>query len=355
MKKLAFLLVALIASSAAAATVDEAISKDIKVWKEFISANTSTDETSKYVRETSEPLLIRAEQALANGSRFYALHVLGAIRGNLYAAKYLASLPTKTRTELSAFEEEWKKIGLTLAPVLSGKEKPNFDGLSEATRAIGEAAFSEVKVYYESSLEYGRDTDPDSGLFYLGLTQGQLDLARFCASLKDGKNTNVHPANQLTDEIDEFEKFLLSQYKPPASIDHHPIFIRSSAMIKQAHELIAANMQDGAFYRYLDARRRFSPITGAGKTISAEEASERADEIKARLTSTEDNSLAQLFLEMALFEASDTTPNSKGGETAIVIFNDVLPHYFTALEPENKKTVPPKPEITVTLVRWPYT
>ena len=139
-------------------------------------------------------------------------------------------------------------------------------------------------------------------------------------------------------------------------MEHHPIFIRSSAMIKQAHELVAANMKDGAFYRYLDARRRLSPITGAGKTISAEEAAKQASEIETRLNKTaEDNSIAQLFLEMALTEAADTTPNTKGGETANVIFTDVLPHYFTALEPAKKKPAPPKPVITVTLVRWPYT
>ena len=40
---------------------------------------------------------------------------------------------------------------------------------------------------------------------------------------------------------------------------------------------------------------------------------------------------------MALTEAADTTPNTKGGETANVIFTDVLPHYFTALEPGKKE------------------
>ena len=246
-RKFAFLFLVLIATTSNAATTDDALSKDIKSWKEFIRTNTATDETSKYIRESSEPLLVKAEQALAEGKRFYALHVLAVIRGNLSAIKYMATLPTKTRKELPAFEEEWKKIGLTLAPVLSGKEKPNFDGLSDATRAIAEASYSEIKVYYDSSLDYGRDTDPDSGLFYLGVAQGQLDFARFCAELKDAKHSKSRTPDQLSDEIDQFENLLLSLYKPPASMEHHPIFIRSSAMIKQAHELIAANMKEVLF------------------------------------------------------------------------------------------------------------
>jgi hypothetical protein len=356
MKTYLIFLLLLIGTVTVAFAADDELAKDIKNWKEFVRTNTATDETSKYVRESAEPLLIRAEQALADGKRLYALHVIGAIRGNLYSVKYINELPSKTRREFAAFEEEWKKIGAQLSPVLAGKEKPDFNGLSDATRAIAEAAFSEVKVYYESSLDYGRDTDPDSGLFYLGLAQGQLDLARFCSGLKDAQQSKPHSGDQIADEVDEFEKFLLSLYKPPASVEQHPIFIRSSAMIKQAHELLASNMNDGALYRYLDARRRLSPIIGAGSTITAADATKRAKDFEKRLAkSSEDNSIAQLFVEMALVEASDTTPNSKGGETANVIFNDVLPHYFKAIEPQKAKRVVPKPEITVTLVRWPYT
>jgi hypothetical protein len=355
MKTYLIFLLVLIGTVSIASPADE-LAKDIQSWKEFVRTNTATDETSKYIRETAEPLLVKAEEALVNGKRFYALHVLGAIRGNLYSVKYVTALPLKTRREFPAFEEEWKKIGTQLDPVLSGKEKPDFNGLSDATRAIAEAAFSEVKVYYESSLDYGRDTDPDSGLFYLGLAQGQLDLARFYSRLKDARHSQSLADDQIADEVDEFEKYLLSLYKPPASVEQHPIFIRSSAMIKQAHELLAANMKDGALYRYLDARRRLSPITGAGSTISAADANRRAKDFETRLAkSSEDNSIAKLFVEMALVEASDTTPNSKGGETANVIFDDVLPHYFKALEPQKTKRLVPKPEVTVTLVRWPYT
>ena len=71
-------------------------------------------------------------------------------------------------------------------------------------------------------------------------------------------------------------------------------------------------------------------------------------------TTASHREVADLFIEMGLTEAGDTSPNS-GGETANVIFTDVLPHYFKALEPAVKKPSQPKPEVTVTLVRWPYT
>ncbi|HSE43557.1 MAG TPA: hypothetical protein VLH08_22545, partial [Acidobacteriota bacterium] len=230
------LLICLFASTTRAAT-DDPLMKDVQAWKEFLQTNTATDETSKYLRDTAEPLLVKAEDAISKGRRYYALHILGAIRGNLYALKYVSALPEKTRKDLSAFEQEYKRIGIVLAPVLTGKEKPQLVGLSGAARAIAEAAFSEVKVYYDASLDYGNATDADSGLFYLGLAQGQLDLVHFCEKLKEEQHPQLNANNQLTDEIDEFETYLLSLYKPPASIEQHPIFIRTSAMIKQAHEL----------------------------------------------------------------------------------------------------------------------
>jgi hypothetical protein len=337
------------------AASDDPLLTDVQAWKSFLKANTATDETSKYIKDTAEPLLVKAEDAIAKDRRYFALHILGAIRGNLFALKYVSGLPEKTRKDISALEQEYKKVGIELAPVLNGQEKLQLDGLSDAARAIAEAAFSEVKVYYDASLEYAQATDADAGAFYLGLAQGQRDLAHFCEKLKDKQHPALTTNNQITDEIDEFETYLLSLYKPPATIDQHPVFIRTSAMIKQAHELIAANMNEAAFYRYLDARRRLAPVSAPGKSMTLQESEKHAAEFQARLAKRqEDHSLADLFIEMGLTEAGDTSPNS-GGETANVIFSDVLPHYFKALEPAVKKPSQPKPEVTVTLVRWPYT
>jgi len=38
-------------------------------------------------------------------------------------------------------------------------------------RALAEAAQPQVKVYYEASLDYGRSTTPESGLYYIGTAQ----------------------------------------------------------------------------------------------------------------------------------------------------------------------------------------
>jgi hypothetical protein len=65
-----------------------------------------------------------------------------------------------------------------------------------------------------------------------------------------------------------------------------------------------------------------------------------------------DHSLGRLFLETAQSEA--TTANGEGNAAAIVA--DVLPRYFRALEPARAQPPPPPAaQVTITLVRWPYT
>jgi hypothetical protein len=273
----------------------------------------------------------------------------------LGAEKYLSPIPAEKRSQLEAFEQEWKKQGVALNRVLEGHERPSFDGTPAAYRAAAEAAFSEVKVYFDASLEYGRNTVPDAGLFYIGSALSQLEFARLLSGQKQPQILKrVAPAS-LADELEIFENALLAAYKPPASIDFHPVFIRTSAIVKQAHELLDSGMTYGALYRYLDARVRLSKALPSAGSIDSAEAIKRAAEVEKRLKDGLDHSIAQIFLEMALFEAANATEESKGGETARVIFEDVLPHYFTALEPSKLKEASPPPVATVTLVRWPYT
>lgn len=332
------------------------LASEIARWKTYVANNHDTDEEWVGIRQTVEPLLKKAAEALSNGQKYYALHILGSVRYMLAARQYLDSVPADARTQLTVLDADWKKAGQTINPVLEGKGLPTLAGQPAAVRAVAEVSLGEIRPYYEASLEYGRNTVADAGLFYIGSAFAQLEFARFCSTL-----SYEHPARQpdapsLAQEMDGFENELLALYKPPASVDSHPLFIRTSGLLKEARELMSAGQTEGALYRYLNARLRLTGITGAGSPMTSEEAISRAAAAEKKFEEDPgDHSIARIFLEMGVSEAADTGKDSKGGQTARAVFDVVLPHYFASLQPA--KAQPPKlaPLVTVTLVRWPYT
>jgi hypothetical protein len=329
---------------------------EILHWKTFISEHQSKSDDWKQLKDVVEPVILKAEKNLNEGRRYYAFHLLGAVHSYLSAEVYVSSQPPDSMSQLSALEAEWKKVGVSLQPVIENKEIPSFEGVPAAFRAIGESAFSEIRPLYEASLEYGRNTVADAGFFYLGSAQAQLEFSRFCATMRTSPPSTTLKIPGLEHEIDTFEDLLLASYKPPASIDQHPVFIRTSGEIKQARELLASGFYYGALYRLIDARVRLSKILTPGKSISAKVANERADEWLKKLDQDpEDHTIAHMFIEMGIAEASDTAADSKGGETARAVFEDALPHYFAAFQTPKKEPPRPNPVVTVTLVRWPYT
>ena len=356
MRKLSLIAIFYVSIAITPLFAGDPLATEIARWKDFVRTNPATDEDWKSLKEIVEPVIVRADNELTKGRRFSALHLLALVRANLAASKFLEDHPAEMRKQLDLFEQEWQKVGKSLAPVLEGKERPDLNGYPAAVRAVAEASYSEIKVYYDASLEYGKDTEPQYGLYYLGSAQGQYDFTKFCKTLQSTDKNKTVTFGNFENEIESFEDTVLAAYKPPLSIDQHPIFIRVSAMIKQAHELYDAGSYYGALYRYLEARYRYFRALEPGQAINAEQAAKRAQEFENRFNQTSvDNSIGRLFLELGLSEVEDTSPNTQGGTNARVIFDDVLPHYFSALEPAKVKRPAVTPVATVTLVRWPYT
>ncbi len=356
MKKLQVIAIFLLSISVTPLFAADPLATEIARWKDFVRTNPATDEDWKSLKEIIEPLIARADGELTKGRRFSALHLLALVRVNLAASKFLEDHPAEMRKQLDLFEQEWQKVGKSLAPVLDGKERPDLNGYPAAVRAVAEASYSEIKVYYDASLEYGKDTEPTYGMFYLGSAQGQYDFTQFCKTLRSTDTYKPVTIGNFENEIESFEDTVLAAYKPPLSIDQHPIFIRVSAMLKQAHELYDAGSYYGALYRYLEARYRYFRALEPGQAINAEQAAKRAKEFENRFNqNAADNSIGRIFLELGLSESEDTSPNTQGGTNARVIFDDVLPHYFSSLEPAKVKRPAVTPVATVTLVRWPYT
>jgi hypothetical protein len=212
-----------------------------------------------------------------------------------------------------------------------------------------------VKVYYEASLEYGRATVFDSGLYYIGSALAQRELPGLLASFADGSQPlPAPPLRSLEPELAALESEILAAYRPPASIDRHVDFIRASSAVKEARELDALGLRYGALLRYLQGVQRFAPVRAGAAAPDASSFERRLAEADARLGATErDHSIGRLFLQTAQALAGPGDGSDPALARAIV--DSVLPRYFAALEPAPASPPRQAARATVTLVRWPYT
>lgn len=349
---------AVVATLAAAGTVEsgDPLAREVSRWSRLLRESASKDETWLQIKGASEPLIAGAEQALREGRRLLALQRLASARAYLAAASYVGSRPASQVKDVRGLEAEWTRMGGVLRDSLGKPDPGALNGVSPAAaRALGEAALSQVRVYYDSSLEYGRNTIPEQGLFYLGLAGAQRDFVSFCRALSPAVRPTSPPLRSLEPELDSLDGELLDAYRPPASIDQHTEFIAASSMLKEARELDAAGLRYGALLRYLQAAQRVSLLRGTTARLAGAALGARLRELDARLSAGGvDDSIGRLFLESARAEIAAAAPGA-AVPVAGAIAGDVLPRYFAALEPAPPAVPKPAPEVTVTLVRWPYT
>jgi hypothetical protein len=248
-------------------------------------------------------------------------------------------------------------MGRVLQSDLGTTSPRAFDGVRPAAvRALAEAALPQVRVFYQASLEYGRSTMPDSGLFYLGSARAQREFAAFCRTLSFPAPRRAPPLRPLAGELDALEATLLSAYRPPASIDRHSEFITASSTLNEARELDSAGLRYGALLKYLQAALRTALLAPAPpKPLGDAPLADRLHGLEGRLTAGDrDHSIGRIFLESAQADEAAAVPPARPA-TAEAIAADVLPRYFAALEPARPRPRRPAPRVTVTLVRWPYT
>jgi hypothetical protein len=345
-----------LARAGSAGPTTDPLAVEIARWSAFLKSNTSTDEMWTQVKEAGVPALERTGKALHDGRRLLALQRLAAVRVDLAASDFLERRPPDERKDDAGFEAEWARLGKALRSDLGVPSPGALDGVRPAAvRAIGESVLPQVRVYYEASLEYGRNTMPDAGLFYLGAAQAQKEFAAFCRSLSATTPGRAPKLRSLKGEIDALQHDLLAVYRPPVSIDRHLEFIVASSTLKEARELDTAGLRHGALLRYLEAALRFAPLREAPPPLDPEAIAARLRELDARLSAEAvDHSIGRLFLESAQANLEDSVAGT-GPAIAAAIAMEVLPRYFAALEPARPETPKPAPRATVTLVRWPYT
>ena len=341
-----------LASRARTEPEPDRLGAEIGRWDAFLRTNPATDETWKQLKEGAEPLMARARSALAEGRRLLALQRLLAARAELSAAAYMQAPPAAQVRDESGFEAEWERMGGVLRAGFA-PHSGALDGVRPAAvLALGEAALPQSRVFYDASLEYGRNTLPEYGLYYLGSARSAAEAVELCLSLSRPGESKPPPVRSPRGEIEALEEELLAAYRPPLSIDRHPDFIAASSMLKEARELDAAGLVHGALLRYLQAAQRFAPLRPT-EPLDATQVADRLRALAERLSAGDvDHSLGRLFLERAQEALAASPPDVA---TAAPIAADVLPRYFAALEPARPEPPRPQPRVTVTLVRWPYT
>ncbi len=113
-------------------------------------------------------------------------------------------------------------------------------------------------------------------------------------------------------------------------------------------------MPRGALLRYLQATLRLQPLLASPPVFDAVATPAKLRAFEERLAAANvDHSIGRLFLEVAATDLQDTSATATHA-VAAAIAEVVLPRYLSAPSPPSRAP-PPAPEVTVTLVRWPYT
>lgn len=335
---------------------DDPIAHEVRAWQARIADTTRTDALWIQIAPGAAAALTTAERGLASGRRWGALERLAAARANLAAAEYVSTVAPETRRDVQGFEAEWARMGGVLGPANAA---PQADALARvqpaAVRALAEASAFQVKVLYDASVLYGRATDADSGLFYLGSAQAQQQFVTFASALSPGRGATQPPVRALASDTGALETELLALYRPPVSIDRHPEFIAANSALKEAKELDAAGLRYGALQRYLLAVMRVALLRQPAPADAAA--------VRTRLLALEprlaargvDHTIGRMYLERALTELDDPKPTPVGLSVAAAVADEVIPKYFAALEHEPPAPATTAPKVTVTLVRWPFT
>jgi hypothetical protein len=190
----------------------------------------------------------------------------------------------QARGDMKAFEAEWRRAGGELAADLKAPSPDAFAGVTPAAvRAIGEAALPQVRVFYDASLEYGRNTMAEAGFFYLASARSQKDFVAFCRSLAR-KDAGRDPAlRSIAPEIDALESDLLALYRPPPRSTGTG---SSSPRARRSRRRRSWTAGGCATARWSDtpggAARRRAPGAGGGR---------RGPALTARLAELEKNSM----------------------------------------------------------------
>jgi len=328
---------------------DARIQSEIERLRQAIPANFQPAE----IKSATEDLLKAAGVAQARGDLYLTLEKLGQAEDYLQGAR--ASLG-----KVEAFDTDWSAASRALAASDRELRAVNWSGAPAALRALSETAQVKAVPLLDGARGFATATGPKDGMFYVGQALGEIEFARFCATLRLGNGKRAFPLRSFLPELDALQKKTNAAFQPPKSIDMHPRFIALNSAIKLAKEADAAKSYAGALYQYLEAVRHYAMLD-TPPVPESQHVALKASLAAARkkLESTrDDESIALLFVQRAQSQiAHDDGSASIPDEwrVAQVVLNIVLPAHAAARKSAGRLSGKEPRTVELTLVRWPYT
>jgi hypothetical protein len=301
-----------------------------------------------------------AAEALNSGKLYFSLEKLLQAEDLLQGARVVADKTEAVKSGFPAFEAEWEKASRNLNTLNEETRKKGWRSAPLALQALSETAQGRSVPLLEGGRGFATSTKPSDGLFYIGQAQGEAAFARCASSLSLAGSSAPFPLRSFLPELQKLQQKTNAAFQPPRSIQLHERFIALNSTLKLAEELDAQKFYAGALYQYLEATRHFAMVD-APPLDSARQSSLNADLAAARkklMSSKQDDSLAQLFLERAesqTVHADGSAPSADEWRSSRVILDQVLPAYFGARKPAFPLRQASGKTVDVTLVRWPYT
>jgi hypothetical protein len=286
--------------------------------------------------------LDRAQASLDRGRRYLAIYLLESAFETAGAFAFANASGVKTPDD---FVKAWTAAG---APAVRAGAPPG--ARPALVDALAEAADGRAPATYLASRPYAEDAGLDAGVYYLGESRALTAFAGFARSLAWPAPGRKPAFRSIAPEIAALDAAMTAKYETMDRAEH-PTYITASAALKQARTLNDAGRVEGALFEYLLARYLFAPLAGPP---GAEATADRVAAAQASLERGVDHSIAEIFLQLADEGVSGSVPAQRRGAAAVM--DDVLPAYIAAVAPPATIAADAAAaQVTITLVRWPFT
>ena len=301
--------------------------RDARVTAEIGRLEATLTETApklpKELQNTGDVRAAIARVQHANGTD-YRLYRLRDAFVSVETLAFVAANRSATES-LARFDALWSK------------QRPRFPAVapqpagSVLERALIESASSRADRLFAASRPYAKASSPFSGVYYLGEADANRRFADFVRNgSTPGARSEKSPTRaRMTSALDALERSMLELFNGDVT---SPNAIPVSVRLKEARELLASGRVDGAALLAIEARLTMTR-RGGPKGSYPPAASDASASITSLLNS---------------WAADEQPPMDQAIRT------EVVPFWASLLVPA-KEAPESRAQVTVTLVRWPYT
>lgn len=311
-------LLVLAASAGAQEKVDREIARLETTLKAVEAAPDALPKDVHSLFEAHRGALERAKKAASPEYRLYRL------RDAFVGIETLAFMSRHKVASVGEFEALWKKNAARF-----GKASAEARG-SVLQRGLVESSVTRAGRLYKASLPYAKASAPWSGVYYLGEAEGNLRFRDFVRSIADAKDEAAPVKERVTAMYKALERDTLTFFSTDATNQQ---VVPVSVRLKETRELLDTGRVAGATLLLVEARAALSR-RGGPKGTYPPDAAKRTGSIATMLQAWADDEQAPM---------------------SGALRDEVVPFYGALFSEGGTAPRARAAQVTVTLVRWPYT